>query len=541
MDKTIARICALLQSPEGIRRSAGAIVLAELAPKDPGVVRALGEALVGADPALTSRLLAALEAIGSPAATPHVLPLLDAEELEVRLRAVAILARCGSAVVPEVRARLAKAAPAQKLVLCDLLARIHAREAFEVLLELLFDPDFALVKAVCDAVRRHMTDASPATRAAFHKQLVQFMGSPRVKAMERAQASGLLLLGAVGRADARALLVKYLDPKKSPYLRRHALMGLKALDLAGSAAAAAGKAVWPSLDEGDESLVRLALDVLEHLRWPGMTPATWARLLKSRHAPVRAAAAKNLAGMDTAPANRELLALLGHEDTEVRETAAEALSSHAGATRLLLEAMKKETDTEAAWRLAKILKPHSAAVDAKTIKQFADLAAAELQKGSTRQEALLFLLGNLDPRQARAAVLEHGQALRRAQQWADAVKWLLRLLHTDSFDDEARYALSVCNLKLSPKDLAPQWRAEDHALRGLHALLRGKAFKLSDRLRKEKALEPADLFYVGAHFAEMPGEERALGEQILQHVAKTWPRSEEGKAAKSRLKAASKA
>ena len=101
--------------------------------------------------------------------------------------------------------------------------------------------------------------------------------------------------------------------------------------------------------------------------------------------------------------------------------------------------------------------------------------------------------------------------------------------------------MSVCNLKLSPKDLAPQRRAEDHALRGLHALLRGKTFKLFDRLRKEKALEPADLFYVGAHFAEMPGDERALGEQILQHVAKTWPRSEEGRAAKSRLKTASRA
>jgi hypothetical protein len=538
MDKTLAKICSLLESTEGIRRSAGAITLALLAPRDPGVVKALGEALATADPALAGRLLAALEAIGLPAAVPYVLPQLDAPEMENRLRAAAILAKAGSAVVPAVRARLEKATPEQKLMLCDLLARIHVRESFQVLLDLLFDPDFQVVKAVCDAVRRHMTAATPAVRAALHKQLVQFMASPRVRALERAQTSGLLLLGAVGQPAARTLLLKYVDPKKSPYLRRHALVGLKSLELSGAAAAAVARAVWPCLDEDDEALVRVALDMLDKLQWPGMTAAAWAKLLGSRHAPVRAAVARNLAGTDTLPANRELLQLLGHEDTEVREIAAAALSSHTGATRILLDAMKRATGTDAAWRLAKILKAHSAAVDAKTRKEITTLAAAELQKGTARREALLFVLGNLDPKAAHAVVRAHGLKLRGAQQWADGVQWLLRLLHTEAFDDEARYALSICNLKLSSKDLAPQWRAQDHALRGLHSLLRGKTFKLFARLCKEKSLEPADLFYVGAHFSEMPGEERALGEQVLQHVAKTWPRTAEGRSAKSRMKAA---
>jgi alkylation response protein AidB-like acyl-CoA dehydrogenase len=71
---------------------------------------------------------------------------------------------------------------------------------------------------------------------------------------------------------------------------------------------------------------------------------------------------------------------------------------------------------------------HEAVAYAKTRKQFAALAAAELQKGSTRQEALLFLLGNLDAKAANSVVLAHGLTLRRAHRWTDAVQWLRRLL-----------------------------------------------------------------------------------------------------------------
>jgi hypothetical protein len=81
-------------------------------------------------------------------------------------------------------------------------------------------------------------------------------------------------------------------------------------------------------------------------------------------------------------------------------------------------------------------------------------------------------------------------------------------------------------------------RAEDHALRGFQTLLQDKQFKLFDRLKKEKVVAAADLYYAGFHFSEGTGEELKFGRKLLEHVAKRWPKTKEGKAAKNKLKLA---
>ena len=67
-------------------------------------------------------------------------------------------------------------------------------------------------------------------------------------------------------------------------------------------------------------------------------------------------------------------------------------------------------------------------------------------------------------------------------------------------------------------------------------MLMDKSFKLFDRLKKEKALDAADLYYVGFHFSEGSGEELKFGRRILEYVAKRWPKTKDGKAAKNKLK-----
>ena len=57
MDRTVRRVCDMLQSPDGMRRCAAAMVLAELAPKDAAVVKALGTALKDANQLLTRYVL----------------------------------------------------------------------------------------------------------------------------------------------------------------------------------------------------------------------------------------------------------------------------------------------------------------------------------------------------------------------------------------------------------------------------------------------------------------------------------------------------
>jgi len=516
MNQMIKSICGLLQSPDNMKRCAAAIIIAELAPKDGAVVKTLGETLQSSNQMLTSYILDAFIKIGSPAAVPYVMPLLDSEDTGTKVRAVGIISRAGAEVVPDLKARLEKAPKAQKILLVDLLARIHNREAFTVLLDRLLEPDFDIVKEACEAVRRHNRDITPKDQSMLHKQVVTFMESDRARNHERVLTSCLLLLGFIGSPDSRTILLKHAMPATSLYLRRHALIGLKNLKLTGAAANGVMKQVTPYLDDPDDGIIRHTLDIIDHLPREGTSVGQWTKLLSHKHPAVSAFAARQMAATDSAAYNKELLALLHHENRDVSEIAAGGLAAHKGALSILLDALAAELNIEMAWRLAKIIKPHSSTIDKKNVVRFSTIAARELQSNSPRHEALLYFLRNIDPKTSddvvRKAAIEHKQAKR----WAEAVTCLRRLINTEGFDDETRYALSTCNLKLSSKDLTPQLRAEDHALRGLQTLLHNKTFNLLDRLQKDTTLDSSDLHYVGFHFAEMAGDDKVFGEQLLK-------------------------
>jgi HEAT repeat protein len=538
MDRTVQRICGLLQSPDGMRRCAAAMVLAELAPKDAPVVKALGESLKGANQLLTRYVLEAFDSIGTRAVVPYVLPLLDAEDVETKLRSAGIVARAGGNILPELKRQFEKSSVQQKRVLVDILARIHSREAMQIILDVLFYPDFELVREACQAVRRHIGDATPKERSALHKQVAKFVNSSRVKKNDRVLTSCLLLVGNIGAPDARKILLKYTTPRNLAYIRRNALIGLKGLELAGTAANAIARQLLKYLADPDPAIAQHALDILEKLPLTGSYDSPWRKLLKNKHPVVRAFAARRLAATDNASTNRLMVALLNHEDAQVSEIAAGALARHKHATKLLLSALAGERKTEAAWRLAKILKPHSESADKKMLKKFAALAGRDLQSGNSRYEALFYFLRNIDPKLVDGVLRDVGLKFKKAKKWSKAVECLRQLARAESFDCELRYELSVCNLKQTQKDLEQHLRAEDQALRGFQALLVDKSSKLFDRLRKERVLDRADLYYVGFHFSEGTGDEGKFGQKLLEHVAKRWPKTKEGKAARSKLKLA---
>src|SRR5438093_5776004 len=105
----------------------------------------------------------------------------------------------------------------------------------QLILDALFDPDFELVKEACQAVRRHIVDATPKERTALHRQVAKFMTGSRAKKNDRALTSCLLLIGYIGAPDARKVLLKYSTPRTLGYIRRNALLGLKGLQFTGAA------------------------------------------------------------------------------------------------------------------------------------------------------------------------------------------------------------------------------------------------------------------------------------------------------------------
>lgn len=536
MERNTRKICALLESSDNMRRCAAAIVLAELAPKDKEVVAALGTALETANQTLTPYLLAAMEAIGGVEAARRVIPLLDTDDMETKLRAMAVISTAGSRVLPAIKERMENAPTSQKRVLIDLLARIHTSGAFRSILQVLLEPDPTLAQEACEAVHRHVGNAKPAERTSLHKQVVEFMQTDKASSRERVQASCLLLIGHLGAPGARAILLKHAKPAGPPAIRRQALIGLKNLDLSPAAAAAVGRSILPYLGDKDEGVVRHALDVLDRLPSQTITQAQAKKLLNHQHAAARAFAARKFAESDTAAANRVLLSLFKSEDTQLLEIAAHALASHEKATPLLLEAMLAEKDVQGAWLVAKVLKSHGAAVKKRDLEQVSALALRELKAGSPRFEPLLHFLREASPGMAHQVLREAGLAHKKAKRWAEAVDCLRRLTHTEVFDEDLRYALTLCGLKLSPKILESPRRAEDHAIRGMQSLVRSAGFDLLAKIRKDKTLEAADVFYVGFHFSESPGRDGEFGKALLQHLVKTWPRSEEAKAARNKLK-----
>lgn len=538
MDKSVKKLCAMLQSPDGMRRCAAAMVLTELAPKDVAVVKALGAALGPANQMLTRYILEAFESIGTRAVVPHVLPLLEVDDTETKLRAAAIIARVGGEMVHELKRQFMLASPQQKRVLVEILARIQGRESLQIVLETLFDPDAELARESCEAVRRHIGEASPKERLAMHRQVVKFMSTARARKDERVVTSCVLLIGYIGAPPSRQILLKHAAPRNPNLMRRNALLGLKSqAALSGAAATQLANHLLKYLDDSDwQNIAQHALDIIEHLTLPRSFEQRWRRLLDNKHASIRSFAARRIASTDNATSNALLMKLLQHEDLHVSEIAAGALARHKGATKLLLAALARERKSEPAWRLAKILKPHGESIDKKTIRKFATLATRELEAGQPRHEALLYFLRNLDPNTADQVVRNAGLKFKKARKWNRAVDCLRSLARNDGTDIELRYELSLCNLKLSPKDLSAHLRAEDPALRGFQALLQDNKFNLPARLAKERALQAEDLFYCGFHFSEGSGEEQSFGHRLLEQVAKKWPRTKAGKAARQKLK-----
>jgi len=535
MDARLKSICGLLQHDEPMRRWAAAIVLAELAPADAEVTHALGAALPGANAMLTAAILDAFAAIGGKAALPYLIPLLDAEDLAIKLRAITAITRAGAAALPAVLPLLEGATPTRMLVLVDILARIPSAEAMRALVDRLPTADAALSLEIAEAVRRYAPGMTTAQRGGLHQVVARFMEGKAVRDSERMQGACLLVIGALGRPEARAILVRGMDPGQPPRLRVQALRALQHLEWTPAAARTVVARVQAALGDGDADVAQQALRLLSALPAATLTTAQWRALMNNPLEAVRALALARLMADDSSAGTRALLDLLRHEDGQVQESAAGALARRTGAGAALLEALLAETNMDRTWRLAKILKPHAAALEPRLRARLAQQAARELQGTTPRGDALLYLLRQADAAAADGLLREAAFGAMKAKRWAQAVEIFRKLVHSAAFDDASRYALSLCNLKLSPKELAPHVRAEDFALRGLQALRRQGGPALEARLLKEKILDADDFHYVGFHFSEMTGDERAFGEALLRHVRKTWPRTPAGKAAKAKL------
>ena len=95
MQPVVSKIVNMLDDERADRRYAAVMVLGQLGLKEAGIVNALTACLKQDDPLLQTYVLDALAALRPRRVAQHVTPLLESGDEQVRLRAIALLAREG--------------------------------------------------------------------------------------------------------------------------------------------------------------------------------------------------------------------------------------------------------------------------------------------------------------------------------------------------------------------------------------------------------------------------------------------------------------
>jgi hypothetical protein len=150
------------------------------------------------------------------------------------------------------------------------------------------------------------------------------------------------------------------------------------------------------------------------------------------------------------------------------------------------------------------------------------------------QTAFLHVLKQADANYTRDQLAVHGARLVKAKKYKDAVAFLTPLKDFPEIEAENKFQLALAQLKLHSHTLASH---RHHPAAELFAeLYRNSAYPLFEALRKEKSLDPEEVFSLGFNFVERPGDERSLGKDLLEHIASRFPRNKIGKSAKNKLK-----
>jgi hypothetical protein len=282
--------------------------------------------------------------------------------------------------------------------------------------------------------------------------------------------------------------------------------------------------------------VRLTLDLLDAHDLSEEYQPTLARLLESPHVAVQKFALRKMGEFDSPVVVRTLVQQLDDPDTARRDAAARSLRKIPAARAALTKEFLACEDPSKAWVIAEILPLYEGKWRRDTLDDVWERLEAALEAEERISGAYLHFLKQVDPEYAYAQFAARGDKLKKAKKYKEAIRFLSPLKEFPDWAVEDKFALAVAQLKLHAHDVVSAPSRHDPALDLFADLYRSSAFPVFETLKKEKGLEPEDLFYVGFRFAEGTSEVRSLGEDVLEFLAEKYPRAKVGKSAKNKLK-----
>jgi HEAT repeat protein len=536
MDQTLNRVAALVNAGDVETRCAALVVLTQLASDEDAVVKAVAQSLGGPNVVVQDFALTYFEQVRPKSALPLLLPLLDAEEDDTRRRAAALVAAYGAGAVAAVKKLRQPDAPRRRLnAIIDIAARVRTAAAYDLLFQIMAEGDFETNRLAGEALEGVIRELDAGHRADLYARVDAF--ATAMKTNRVPLVSALKLFGALGDPRCRKRLAGLLHREEPHSVRTHAMSALLHCLRGETLTAAEIEVLLGVLDEDDEQgILRPAILLLEDQQLDRKYLERLHQLAESPQASVKRFAVHKLGAFDSGAVVKTLMGYLTDDSYARRAEAAAGLKKTAGARLPLMKEFLACDDERKAWTLADILLAH----DRNWRKDVRDQLWEKLAEAVDEREDRLYsayfeFLRQLDEGQLLERVRDRGEKLRQKKKYPEAARWLALLRDGPAFDDEARYALSLADLKSRKHTLAAPVRRHDAALDLLRDLGR-RGFPVAERLRKERALIPEELLYVGFTFAEGTVEERPIGSDILRHVAGKFARTNAGKAAKNKLR-----
>jgi len=537
MDKTLQNLLTLTREGNIERRCAALLVLGALQLDDDEVVEAARAALEHANVILKDYVLRYLEDVRPKASIPLLLPLLDSSDKEVGERAIRLLSGFGQATVRPLLQRAKNTSRLWQTSAAQVLCTIRGKSAWQGLLQLLLQGDTEVNKTICDLVATALREIGEKEQEVLYTEVEAFAAELNQQEQRAAVISAIRLLGILGRPQARKWLIGFVGAEHHHLVRFHALVALlhclRGQDLHKTEYAR----LFPLLEDKEFSdTVRITLDLLDAHELPTEYQTVLSRMLESPHIAVQKFALRKMGEFDSPTAVRTLVQQLDDSDTTRRDAAARSLRKIPAARTALMKEFLACEDPSKAWVIAEILPIYEGKWRRDTIEEIWERLETAIEAEDRIQGAYLHFLKNVDSEYTYARLTARGTQLKKAKKYKEATRFLAPLKDFPVFAAEDKFTLAVAQLKLHSHDMTSVVARHDPVLDLFVDLSRSSAFPVLDALKKEKALGPEDLFYLGFRFAESSAEARTLGEDILELLADRYPRTKVGKSAKNKLK-----
>ncbi len=537
MDTTLQQLLTLTREGTVERRCAALLVLSALQLRDDTVVETVGAALGQANVVIKDYALRYFEDTQPRAGIPVLLPLLDDVDKDVQERVIRLLSRFSQAVVRPVLQSAKAATRLWQLNAARVLCAVRSKAAWKGVLQFLSQGESDFNRTVCDLVVTVLREMDEREQAELYAELETFTGTLDEKEQRFAVISALRLLGQLGRPQSRKWLIDLVGADHHHSVRFHALVALLHCLREQPLQKGEFARLLPVLEEAEFSdAVRLTLELLEAHPLPEEYQPVLSRLVESPHVAVQKFALRKMGEFDSPAAVRALVQQLGDPDAARRDAAARSLQKISTARPALTKEFLACEDASKAWAIAQILPVYEGKWRRDTLDAIWDRLQAAVAADDRIQGAYLYFLKGVDADYAYAQLAARGAQLTQKKHYREASKFLTPLKEFPAFAAEDKFRLALAQLKLHPYVVESLARRHEPALELLADLYRSSAFPLLEALKKEKTLEPADLFYLGFHFAEGAADERDLGKDILEFLATRYPRTNVGKSAKNKLK-----